>query len=160
MITAAFARPTRKLHVKTGKQPRRAGIGLYLAFFDDEPGAEVYTAATKRDQARIAHGEATRMVKASPALSRLIKVYKDNLNVLTTASKFEPLGRDADSMDGLNVHGAVVDEVHAHKTRELWDVLETATGSRRQSLMFAITTAGFNRQSICYELHLYTKKGP
>ena len=143
---------------KNGKTTKAAGVGLYLAFFDAEPGAEVYTAATKRDQARIAHGEATRMVKASPALSRLIKVYKDNLNVLGTASKFEPLGRDADSMDGLNVHGAVVDEVHAHKTRELWDVLETATGSRRQSLMFAITTAGFNRQSICYELHLYTKK--
>ncbi|MEM7131186.1 MAG: terminase TerL endonuclease subunit [Chloroflexota bacterium] len=143
---------------KNGKTTWAAGLGLYLMDADDEPGAEIYTAATKRDQARISHSEATRMVKSSPFLRRHIKAFKDNLHCELTASKFEPVGRDADSLDGLNVHGAIVDEVHAHKTRDIWDILETATGARRQPLMIGITTAGFNRQSICFELHDYTEK--
>ena len=143
---------------KNGKSTVASGVGLYLFDADGEPGAEVYTAATKRDQARITHSEATRMVKASPFLRKRIRVFKDNLHVEGTASKFEPLGRDADSMDGLNIHGAVVDELHAHKNRDVWDVLETATGARRQPLMLGITTAGFNRASLCWELHEYTQK--
>jgi len=143
---------------KNGKTTSAAGVGLYLMLADNEPGAEIYTAATKRDQARIAHSEATRMVKSSPHLRRVIRVVKDNLHIVDTASKFEPVGRDADSLDGLNIHGAIVDEVHAHKTREMWDILETATGARRQPMMFAITTAGFDRKSLCYELHEYTEK--
>jgi phage terminase large subunit-like protein len=143
---------------KNGKSTIAAGIGLKLLVADNEPGAEVYTAATKKDQAKITHSEATRMVKASPALRREIRVFKDNLNIENTASKYEPLGADADSMDGLNVHGAIIDELHAHKNRGVWDVLETATGSRRQPLMFSITTAGYDRQSLCWELHEYTEK--
>lgn len=143
---------------KNGKTTVAAGVGLYLFDADEEPGAEVYTAATKRDQARIAHSEATRMVKASPFLRKRIRSFKDNLNILDSASKFEPVGRDADSLDGLNVHGAIIDEVHAHKTRELWDILDTATGSRRQPMMFSITTAGFDRQSLCWSLHEYLEK--
>jgi phage terminase large subunit-like protein len=143
---------------KNGKSTLAAGIGLYLFFADNEAGAEVYTAATKRDQARITHSEATRMVKASPGLRKRIRTYKDNLHVLETASKFEPLGQDADTMDGLNVHGAIVDELHAHKTRAVWDVLETATGSRSEPLILAITTAGFDKHSICREQHDYTEK--
>jgi phage terminase large subunit-like protein len=143
---------------KNGKSTLASGIGLYLFFADGEPGAEIYTAATKRDQARITHSEATRMVKASPLLRKRIGIFKDNLHVEATASKFEPLGRDADSMDGLNIHGAIIDELHAHKTRDVWDVIETGTGARRQPMLYAITTAGFNRQSICYEQHEYTRK--
>lgn len=143
---------------KNGKSTIAAGVGLYLFDADGEPGAEVYTAATKRDQARITHSEATRMVKASPFLRRRIRTFKDNLNILNTAAKFEPLGSDTDSMDGLNVHGAIVDELHAHKTRDTWDLLDTATGSRRQALMFGITTAGVDRQSLCWALHEYTEK--
>jgi len=135
-----------------------AGIGLYLLVADNEPGAEIYSAATKRDQARLSHGEATRMAKSSPQIRRLVTIYKDNIHIKDTAAKFEPLGADADTIDGLNVHGALVDELHAHKTREVWDQLETATGSRRQPLMAAITTSGFDRQSICYLLHDYTEK--
>lgn len=142
---------------KNGKTTLLAGVGLYLLVADSEPGAEVYTAATKRDQARISHSEATRMVKKSRFLLGKISIYKDNLNVPLTDSKFEPLGRDSDTMDGLNVHGAVIDELHAHKTREVWDILDTATGSRRQPLLAAITTAGFDRTSICFEQHTYTK---
>lgn len=140
---------------KNGKTTMAAGIGLYLAFVEGEPGAEVYTAATKKDQARISHKDATEMVKRSPHLRREIQTFRDNLHSQKTGSKMEPLGRDADSTDGLNIHGAIVDEVHAWKDRDLWDKLETATGSRRQPLMFAITTAGYDRHSLCFQLHRY-----
>jgi phage terminase large subunit-like protein len=133
---------------KNGKTTLAAGVGLYLMLADGEPGAEVYSVATKRDQARISHSEATRMAKSSPQLRRMVTIFKDNIHIVDTASKFEPLGADSDTMDGLNVHGAIVDEVHAHKTRDTWDVIETATGSRRQPLMFAITTSGYDRQSL------------
>lgn len=147
-----------ELSRKNGKSTLSAGIGLYLLVADGESGAEVYSAATKRDQAKITHGEATRMVKASPALSRMVRVFKDNLNIPNTASKYEPLGADADTMDGLNVHGAIIDELHAHKTRAVVDVLETATGARRQPLQFEITTAGYDRESVCWEHHEYSRQ--
>lgn len=143
---------------KNGKTTLAAGIGLYLMLADGEPGAEVYSAATKRDQARLSHAEATRMAKASPAVRREVRIFKDNIHIQDTASKFEPLGADADTMDGLNVHGAIIDELHAHKTRDTWDVLETATGARRQPILFAITTAGYDRQSVCWQQHEYTEK--
>lgn len=143
---------------KNGKSSLAAGIGLYLMVGDGEPGAEIYSAATKRDQARITHSEATRMVKASPALRRMVRCYKDNLHIPETASKYEPLGADANSMDGLNVHGAIIDELHAHKSPAVVDVLETATGARRQPLQFEITTAGYDRASICWEHHEYSRQ--
>lgn len=143
---------------KNGKSTLAAGIGLYGLTADDEPGAEIYAAATKRDQAKITHGEATRMVKASASLRRHITTSRNNLCVETTDSKFEPLGADVDGMDGLNVHIALIDEVHAHKNRRQWDALETATGSRRQPLLFGITTAGFETTSICVELRDYAIK--
>jgi phage terminase large subunit-like protein len=143
---------------KNGKTTWGAGTAIYLFFGDGEPGSEVYSAATKRDQARLSHSEAIRMVKSSPALRKRIAIFKDNLNIPDTASKYEPLGADADTMDGLNVHGALIDELHEHKKRDTWDVLETATGARRQPLVFAITTAGYDRLSICWEQHEYTEK--
>ena len=143
---------------KNGKTTLAAGIGLYLMLADGEPGAEIYSAATKRDQARLSHSEATRMAKGSSQIRNEVKIYKDNIHIPDTASKFEPLSSDYNSLDGLNVHAALIDEVHAHKTRDLWDVLETATGSRRQPLMLAITTSGFDRQSLCYQLHEYSEK--
>ena len=143
---------------KNGKTTKAAGVGLYLFDADGEPGAEVYSAATKRDQAKICHDAAKSMIKASPHLRSRIGIFKNNIHCLNTGSKFEPLGRDADNLDGLNIHGGLCDEVHAWKQRDLWDVIETATAARRQSLLYAITTAGFNRQSICWELHDYTIK--
>ncbi len=143
---------------KNGKTTLLAGIALYLMTADGEPGAEVYSAATKRDQAKLSWGEAVRMVKASPGLSRMIQHWRasDTLTIEATASKFQPLGADADTMDGLNVHGALIDELHAHKTRAVVDVLDTATGARRQPLILEITTAGTDRASVCYEHHEYT----
>jgi phage terminase large subunit-like protein len=143
---------------KNGKSTLVAGVGLYLFFADGEPGAEVYCAATKKDQARIVFSEAVRMRTASPSLAKRIVKFRDNMNVPTTNSKFEPLGSDEDTLDGLNVHAAIVDELHAHKTRFVWDVLDTGTAARRQPLMFAITTAGFNRQSVCWKQHEYAEK--
>jgi phage terminase large subunit-like protein len=137
---------------KNGKSTLAAGIGLYMFVGDSEPGAEVYSAATKRDQAIIVHSEAVRMVKASAALSGRVKAFKNNLSIIGTASKYEPLGADTDGMDGLNVHCAIIDELHAHKRRDLYDVIETATGARREPLLFNITTAGYNRKTVCGEL--------
>ncbi|MDP2989448.1 MAG: terminase large subunit, partial [Kiritimatiellota bacterium] len=148
---------------KNGKSTWIAAVLLYLAFADEkpggEPGADVFSAATKRDQARIIHGEATRMVRKSPMLRRNgVSLYKDSILCVDRSQKFEPLGADSDTMDGLNLHAAGLDELHAHKTRAVWDVLETATGSRRQPLIIAITTAGTNRQGICFEKHEYTRR--
>jgi phage terminase large subunit-like protein len=143
---------------KNGKSTLSAGVGLYLFDGDDEPGAQVFTAATKRDQARIVHSEAVRMVKASPALRSHIRVFKDNLSIEATASKYEPLGADSDTMDGLNVHGAIIDELHAHKNSGIVDILETARGARRQPLIFEITTAGYDRHSICWQHRDYSEK--
>ena len=143
---------------KNGKSTLGAGLGLYLLLADGEPGAEVYTAATKKDQAKITHGEATRMAKSSALVRREVEIVKNNIHVVETNSKYEPLGADSDTMDGLNVHGAIVDELHAHKTRAVWDVLDTATGSRRQPLMMAITTSGYDRNSVCWYEHEYTEK--
>lgn len=156
--TRRFRRSYLEVARKNGKSTQGAGVGLYLITADGEPGAEVYTGATKRDQARIIHQEAVRMVQQSPALARELSLYKDNIHSRKTFSKFEPLGRDSQTLDGLNVHGGIIDELHAHPTGELWDVLDTATGSRRQPLMYAVTTAGHNRQSICAQFHDYTEK--
>lgn len=143
---------------KNGKSTLSAGLALLLAFFDEEPGAEVFCAATKRDQARIVFEEAQRMVKASPSLKKRITSFVGNLHIVATAQKLQPLGADADSMDGLNIHGAIVDELHAHKTRAMVDVLETATGARAQPLIFYITTAGYDRHSVCWERHAHAER--
>jgi phage terminase large subunit-like protein len=143
---------------KSGKSTTAAAIGNYLFLADNEPGAEIVTASTKRDQSRIVHSEAIRMIKSSPDLKPLVAILKDNLSVPSRNSKYEPLGADADTLDGLNLSGIIADEVHAWKGRSLWDVLETATAARRQALMFAITTAGTGRESLAYQLTDYSIK--
>jgi phage terminase large subunit-like protein len=143
---------------KNGKSTFAAGLGLRMLVADAEPGAEIYTAATKFDQAKIIHAEACRMRDASGSLTDRVQRFRNNLSIAGTASKYEPLGADSDTLDGLNVHCALIDELHAHKGRGLWDVLDTATGARRQPLMFAITTAGFDQTSVCWEQHEYAEK--
>lgn len=143
---------------KAGKTTKLAGTALYMLDGDGEPGADVYAAATKRDQAKLMHSEAQKMVKASPLLRRRIKTGVNNIHVEATASKFEPLGADGDTMDGLNIHGGFVDELHAHKTREVCDKIETATAARRNPLIWYITTAGYNHESICWEKREYIRK--
>ena len=143
---------------KNGKTTKLAGTALYMLDGDGEPGADIYAAATKRDQAKLMHSEAVKMVKASPLLRRRLKPGVNNIHVLSTNSKFEPLGADGDTMDGLNVQAGFVDELHAHKTREVCDRIETATASRRQPIIWYITTAGSNHLSICWEKRDYIRK--
>jgi phage terminase large subunit-like protein len=144
---------------KNGKSTMLAGVGLYLFVADGEAGAEVYSSATKKDQAKIVWGEAERMVKASPSLRSRVGCHRNNLHIVGTASKFEPLGADSTTLDGLNAHGNIVDELHAHRDRGVWDVLVTSMGARRQPLTFAITTAGtYDPESIGWELHDHAVK--
>ncbi|HBR2019050.1 TPA: terminase large subunit [Klebsiella pneumoniae] len=144
---------------KNAKSTLSSGIGLYMTGADGEGGSEVYSAATTRDQARIVFDDAKRMIKLAPkTLGRLFSSNKLNIHQERTGSKFEPVASDANNLDGLNIHCGIVDELHAHKTRDVWEVLETATGARLQSLIFAITTAGFNKEGICYEQRDYAIK--
>lgn len=140
---------------KNAKTTLAAGIGLLMAFYDNEPGAQVYSAATKRDQAIIVHHSATQMVRRSRLLNRDIGINRNNLHHVPAASKFEPLSSDSNTLDGLNTHLAIADEVHAWKSPELWGVLKTSMGSRRQPLMLGITTAGVDQQGICYSQREY-----
>ncbi len=146
---------------KNAKSTVTSGIGLYLLLADDEEGAEVYSAATTRDQARIVWADAKRMVDRCPGMRARFGVSASAHSVFVehTASAFKPLSRDqGGNLDGLNVHGGLLDEVHAHKTRDVFDVIETATGARTQPLLWMITTAGFNRAGICYEQRAYAIK--
>ncbi len=143
---------------KNGKSTFAAGVGLYMFDADGEPGAEVYSAATKRDQAKIIFSEAQRMVGKSRFLNRRINVLANNMHVEATASKFEPLSADDKTLDGLNIHCGLIDEFHAHRTGDVYNLIDTATGSRSQPLIFIITTAGSDITSACYDMHAYTEK--
>jgi len=142
---------------KNGKSLEAAVVALYVTFFDQEPGAEGYVIATKRDQAKIVWNDSKRLVLSSD-LHAKIRVLAANLHREEFAQKLEPLGADKDSTDGLNPHLIVVDEFHAQKTRGLIDVMETATGARRQPFNFQITTAGTNPVSPCGDQHDYACK--
>jgi phage terminase large subunit-like protein len=142
---------------KNSKSTIAAACALYLLCADDEPGAEVYSCAVTRDQARISWEVAQQMVRREPEMQAYygVEALAHSIAIPGDAAAFKPLSRDADSLEGLNPHGAVIDELHAHKTREVFDVINQATGSRRQSLILQITTAGDNRTGVCYEQHDY-----
>ena len=145
-----FKRVYVEIGKKNGKTLMAAGMGLRLAFFDGEAGADVFSAATKRDQAKLSWTDAKMAVKGSSDLSRQLTI-RDSTSVIAdplTGSKFEPLGKDSDSSQGINVHGAIIDELHVHTDATIYDNIETATASRAQPMMFVITTAGVRRTSI------------
>jgi len=145
---------------KNGKSTFSAGVGIYCACADGEQGAEVYSAATTRDQAKIVWNDAHRMVERSPGLKRHFGVdtAANSISQIGTSSYFKALSAEGNSLDGLNIHCAIVDELHAHRTRKVYDVLETATGARSQPLLWNITTAGSDRSGICYEQRTYLTK--
>jgi len=140
---------------KNGKSTEKAALGNYMLVADGEGGAEVYSVATKKDQARIVWTEAHNMVSQSPALSKHIKKRKTDLYFPVTFSKFEPLASDSNSLDGLNVHYAIMDELHAIKDRNLYDVIKQAMTAREQPLLDMITTAGFVRECIYDSIYEY-----
>ena len=131
-----------------------------MTFFDGEPGAEGYCIATKREQAKLVFSDAKRLVKQSGLRSRIegSEQKHGNLYRPDMACKLEALGADSDSTDGLNPHLIINDEFHAQKDREMLDVIETATGARRQPLNFQITTAGSDPISPCGYQHDYACK--
>ncbi|MEK3997901.1 terminase large subunit [Bacillus sp. FSL K6-2822] len=133
---------------KNGKSTLSSGICLYLQIADGEGGAEVYAVATKEKQAKIVWSEAKRMVKKSPVLSKRIKALVKELNADFNDSTFQPVGSDSDTLDGLNVHGASLDEIHAWKDKNLYDVIVDGTSAREQPLILMITTAGTVRESV------------
>jgi phage terminase large subunit-like protein len=146
---------------KNAKSTLSSGVGLYLLTADGEPGAEVYSAATTRDQAKIVWGDAKAMTVASPMFRRRFGVDTGAHSIFVEQENaaFKPLSRDqGGNLDGLNLHGGIVDEFHGHKDRAIWDVLVTAMGARSQPLLWAITTAGFDRSGICYEERSYVCK--
>lgn len=144
---------------KNGKSTCASGLALVLLAADGEQGAEVYAAAASRDQARIVFDESKKMAMASPALSGKIKLYKSSIYVPKTGSSLKVLSRVAEVAHGLNVSGAIVDEVHVHKSRALIDALETGTGAREQPLIIFITTADEGESTTIYaEKHEYAEK--
>lgn len=148
---------------KNAKSTLAAVIVLYMLTADGESGAECYSAATTRDQAKVVAEIAWEMARRSPQFCehygvRIGSKTMKTLEVPASASKFAALSADAHTLDALNVSLAVVDELHAHPTRGVWDVLDTATGARLQPLLLAITTAGVDLGGICYEKLTYCHK--
>ena len=133
---------------KNGKSTLSAAIGLYMQLADGEPGAEVYALASKKDQAKIIWSEAKRMVKKSPVLLKRNKPLVAELVADFNDSFFKPLGRDSDTLDGLNVHCATMDEIHAWTDDNLYDVIVDGTSAREEPLIFITTTAGTVREHI------------
>lgn len=142
------------------KSTLSSAVGLYMLALDDEGGSEVYSAATTREQAKIVFRDAQEMARKSPGfLSRFgVDVLAHAIIQPKSASKFVALSAEADTLDGLNVHCAIVDELHAHPTRRVYDVLETGMGKRDQSLLWLVTTAGSDLSGICYEVRTYATK--
>lgn len=134
---------------KNGKSLLASAVGLYLQNADGEPGADVYAVATTRDQAKIVWLEAKRMVRKSPSLAKRIKTLVSEMDNDSNDSVFKPLASDSDTLDGLNVHGALMDEVHQWKNgKALYDIIADGTTAREQPLILITTTAGTIREDI------------
>ncbi|MDD4986473.1 MAG: terminase large subunit [Dehalococcoidales bacterium] len=145
---------------KNGKTELGAAVGLYLLYADDEPGAQIYSAAGDRQQASLIYNAAVPMVRQAPALtkrSRIIESQK-RISVYSTNSYYQVLSSESYSKHGINAHGVLFDELHTQPDSDLWDVLTTSQGSRRQPLIFVMTTAGYDRNSIAYKIHDYALK--
>lgn len=140
-----------------GKTTISATPALYMLAADKEGGAEVYSAARVKDQAKIAFGIAQHMARKCPAFrtSLGVDVIAHRIIQPSSASFFEAVSSDADSLDGKNVHFGLIDELHAHRTRDVYDAIETGCGKRDQALLWAITTAGSDKTGIAYEQRAY-----
>lgn len=140
---------------KNGKSTMLSGIALYMLIADNEAGAEVYSVASKKDQARIIFDEVCNMVKQSPDLLQVVKKRKSDLYFSLTFSKMQPLGKNSDTLDGLNSHLVIMDELHSIKDRNLYEVMQQSQSARRQPLMIMITTAGTVRECIFDDMYKY-----
>jgi phage terminase large subunit-like protein len=138
---------------KNGKSTLLAGLALYMLTSDGEGGAEVYSTATKYAQARLLFDEAHNMIKQSPDLSKHFKKRKTDLYYSPTMSKFQPLARNSDTLDGLNCSFCVMDELHGVRDRNLYEVMRQSQAARRQPLLVMITTAGTVRECIFDDMY-------
>lgn len=153
--TRRFRRCYVELPRKNAKTTLTAGIGLFGLAADREGGAEIYVGATKERQAKLLFTDAKMFVKKSEGLLDLIKVRNSALVCLDLASTFQPVASNSETLDGLNAHMALLDELHAHPNGKLYNVLASSQGARSQPLIMAITTAGNNRTSFCYSQRTY-----
>lgn len=138
---------------KNGKTTLLAAIALYLLIADYEGAAEIYSVATKKDQAKKVLTEAINMVKQSPELRATLRKRRNDLYFPATASIFEALASDSNTLDGLNSHAVIIDELHAITDQNLYEVMKQSTSSRRQPLVIMITTAGTVRESVFDSLY-------
>ena len=135
---------------KNGKTLLAAGIGLYLMYLDGEQGAQVFSAAVDKEQAKVCWDAAKAMVEQSPVLRKRTLLSKTSIAVEESRSTFKPLSKDTKNKDGFNPHGAIIDELHKWPTLEILDVIRSGMGARRQPLIFIITTAGLNLSLPCF----------
>ena len=134
---------------KNGKSLLASGVGLYMLHADGEPGPEIYAVATKRDQAKIIWQEAKRMVRKSPVLAKRTRSLVAELASDWNDGVFKPLASDSDTLDGLNIHGALMDEIHQWKNgRALFDIIADGVIAREQPMIFETSTAGTIREDI------------
>ena len=146
---------------KNGKSTLVSAIALYMLAADNEEGAEVYAAAQDREQARIVFNDAQRMAQKAKGLSEAMGVETSahSVHVFQTNSRFKALSREqGGNLDGLNAHCAILDELHSHKTADMYNVLESSMGAREQPLLISISTAGFNLSGIGYQKYDYAIK--
>ncbi len=150
---------------KNGKSEISAGIALYCLLADNEPGSEVYSAATSRDQASLVFKVAASMVEQSEALSKRLRVLRSTKTIIKRGdhdSFYKAISADGDVQDGINPHCVIADELHrwkVGKALDLWEILERGMIMRRQPLMFAITTAGIQDESpLCWRYHEYERQ--
>lgn len=140
---------------KHGKSFLSACISVYMMVADSEDGAEVYSAATKLDQAKIIYNAAKNIIDQSDELRALIKSTREGLSFKMTRSIMKPLPNESKSLDGLNIHFAALDEIHEQRDRNMYDVLRQGMKARRQPLIGCITTSGFYREGLYDNLHDY-----
>ena len=140
-----------------GKTTISVAPALYMLAADGEGGAEIYSAARVKDQAKIAFGLAQHMARKCPDFREAlgVDIVAHRIIKPDNASFFEAVSSDADSLDGKNVHFGLIDEVHAHRSRDVYDAIETGCGKRDQALLWAITTAGSDKTGIAYEQRTY-----
>lgn len=144
-------------YIPTHNSALSSPVGLYGMTSDGEMGAEVYSAATSRDQAKIVFDVAKMMANMADEFKSQVGVgtFAHHMEQASTGSFFRPLSTEGNHLDGLNIHIGIIDELHAHKTREVYDVLVTGIGKRLQSMIWMITTAGFDTGGVCYEERTY-----
>lgn len=140
---------------KNGKTTLLSAIALYMMIADGEGSAECYSVATKKDQASKCFKSACAMRSQSPEIRALVNKRRTDMYMPMTFSSFEPLSSDSNTLDGLNSHLVVIDELHAIRDRNLYDVMKQSTSSRRQPLVIMITTAGTVRECIFDDMYAY-----